>query len=138
MRSAAILAVLPCVLLACSSSSQGPSPSQIFGAWQFDTDAGYGTVCSTQAQGCTPSGWQIYFDSNGSGGESAQRVCIGTWTYAFDGTTLTITPTSDAGVAGFVQTSQVSFSGNTMTLTSSRTPDYVWSRINAGATNTCP
>jgi len=65
-------------------------------------------------------------------------ACSETFPYTFDGSTLTTTPTRDGGVSGQPQTSHVSFSGNTMTISTSGYPDAVWSRVNSSGTNTCP
>jgi hypothetical protein len=121
--AALLLTVISCVAAGCSSSSGG---SAIIGEWQLTTDA---TALS-------------YYDSNGTGGVitalGGQRACIETFSYTFDGSTVTSTQTRDGGVIGMPQTGKVSFSGNKMTISTPGYPDAVWSRVNSSGTNTCP
>jgi hypothetical protein len=132
-RASSIAALLLTAVAGCSSSSGGGSAA-IIGEWQPAPDSG------SNVPGAT-----TYFDSNGTGGDVAplggQRVCFETFSYTFDGSTLTTTPTSDGGVIGQPHTAHVSFSGNTMTISYS-SPQYlvdaVWSRVNSSGTNTCP
>ena len=132
MRSAVILAVLPCVLPACSSSSPGPSPSEIIGEWRAEADAGSGTPCAALTS-CS----LISFYSNGTGAneelQGGHRTCISTWTWSFDGHTLSTT-TPDGG--GLV--SHVTFAGDVMTLTGSNHPTVSYVRVSSsGDPNAC-